>query len=189
MTDKNNKASNAPSEQELTDALDAAIEQEGSTEPLDQPIYEELRQEVEILKKRLHEEELRSAANTQNLTRRHREELQAAHKFAAQSFAADMVLIKDFLEMALKDESGNFEAIKTGVDMTLKQLIAAFEKNHIKEINPLDEVLDPNKHQAMNTEVSDKPVNTVLKVMQKGYEMNGRILRPAMVVVAAKAEE
>lgn len=190
MTKPNAESQDIANEKELTDALNAAIEKEGSTEPTDAAVdYIALQNEIETLKNQLKEEELRSVANTQNLTRRHREELQAAHKFAAQQFATDMVLIKDFLEMALKDESGNIEAIKMGVDMTLKQLISAFEKNHISEINPLGEMLDPNKHQAMNTEVSEQPVNTITQVMQKGYEMHGRILRPAMVVVAAAPEQ
>ena len=76
-----------------------------------------------------------------------------------------------------------------GVQMTLNELNKAFEHTHIKEINPqVSEKLDPNRHQAMQAEVSEQEPNTVLKVLKKGYELNDRVLRPAMVVVAKAAE-
>ena len=91
--------------------------------------------------------------------------------------------------MALLDQSGNFEALKMGVQMTLNELNKAFEHTQIKEINPqVGEKLDPNHHQAMQTEESEQEPNTILKVMKKGYQLNERVLRPAMVVVAKAAE-
>jgi molecular chaperone GrpE len=88
--------------------------------------------------------------------------------------------------MALADQSGQFDSLKFGVDLTLKQLSGAFEKVQIQEINPLGEALDPHKHQAISSEEADAAPNTILRVMQKGYVVADRLLRPAMVVVAKK---
>ncbi|MGL6041039.1 MAG: nucleotide exchange factor GrpE, partial [Deefgea sp.] len=89
------------------------------------------------------------------------------------------------IDMALLDQSGNFEGLKTGVDLTAKSLTTVFEKFDLLEINPIGEKLDPNKHQAISMAPSDEDANTVIQVMQKGYELSGRVIRPAMVIVAA----
>lgn len=144
---------------------------------------------IAALQGQLQDEQLRAAANEQNLRRRHQEELQAAHKFAGQKFATEMLPVKDFLEMALADQSGNFDALKMGVQMTLTELQKAFEKTQISEINPqAGDMLDPHQHQALQTEASALPANSVVRVLKKGYSLSDRILRPAMVVVA-KADE
>jgi molecular chaperone GrpE len=128
---------------------------------------------------------VRSQAEMQNIQRRSNEEVKKARDYAIASFAKDMVIVKDYLEMALKDTSGNFEAIKTGVDLTLKQLIQTFERQQIKEICPNSkDKLDPHLHQAMTTiETEGAEPNTIIDVMQKGYVLNERVLRPAMVTV------
>lgn len=128
---------------------------------------------------------LRSQAEVQNVQRRSVEEVKKARDYAITSFAKDIVVVKDYLEMALKDQSGNFEAIKTGVDLTLKQLVQIFERQMIKEISPsADDKLDPHLHQAMNAvDVEGKEPNTIVEVMQKGYILNERVIRPAMVIV------
>ena len=155
----------------------------------EKPSYEDLEAKIAELEGQLKDEQLRSLANEQNLRRRHQEEILATHKFAGQKFAAEMLPVKDYLEMALLDQSGNFEALKMGVQMTLNELNKAFEHTQIKEINPqVGEKLDPNHHQAMQTEESEQEPNTILKVMKKGYQLNERVLRPAMVVVAKAAE-
>ncbi|WP_274571811.1 nucleotide exchange factor GrpE [Neisseria leonii] len=152
------------------------------------PSYEELQAKVEELEGRLKDEELRGLANEQNLRRRHQEEILATHKFAGQKFAAEMLPVKDYLEMALSDQSGNFEALKMGVQMTLTELQKAFDATQIKEINPQPgDKLDPHQHQAMQTEESDLPPNTVVRVLKKGYTLSERVLRPAMVAVAQEA--
>ncbi|MBP9742281.1 MAG: nucleotide exchange factor GrpE [Burkholderiales bacterium] len=129
---------------------------------------------------------VRSQAEMQNTHKRNQEELKKTREYAISTFAKDLVAVKDYLEMALKDESGNFEMLKMGVDLTLKQLIQVFDNHKIKEITPkvLDK-LDPHLHQAIETvEIEGQEANTVVKVMQKGYSLNERILRPAMVTVA-----
>lgn len=141
--------------------------------------------QIEALTAQLQDEKLRAAANEQNLRRRHQEELQAAHKFAAQKFASELLAVKDYLEMALQDQSGNFEALKMGVDMTLVELNKAFEKEGITEIAPqIGDKLDPHLHQAMQQVESDLEPNAIVSVLKKGYLLSGRVLRPAMVTVA-----
>lgn len=129
---------------------------------------------------------LRSRAEMENMRRRHIEEMSAAQKYAINKFATELLSVSDSLEMALADQSEQVASIKMGVELTLKQLMGAFEHAQIKDINPVGELLDPHKHQAISSEVADKPPNTILRVMQKGYSLADRLLRPAIVVVAKK---
>ena len=157
-------------------------EQPEAAEP---PTYEELQARIAELEGQLKDSELRGLANEQNLRRRHQQEIADTHKFAGQKFAAEMLPVKDYLEMALLDQSGNFDALKMGVQMTLNELQKAFDTTHIKEINPQPgDKLDPHQHQAMQTVVSEQEPNTIVSVMKKGYTLSDRVLRPAMVVVA-----
>lgn len=155
------------------------------------PTYEELQERIAELEGMVKDEQLRGLANEQNLRRRFQDEIQAAHKYAAQKFATEMLVIKDYLEMALLDQSGNFDAMKMGVTMTLNELNKAFEATQIKEIaTQKGDKLDPHHHQAMNEiDVPDVDAGAIVGVMKKGYTMNERVLRPAMVTVAkAKSE-
>ena len=133
----------------------------------------------------LKEQLLRAHADMENQRRRNAEELVSTQKYAISKFAQELVSVKDYLEMALLDQSGQIDTLKMGVDMTLKQLVAAFDKAQIKDIVPkTGDKLDPHQHQAMSAEASDAEPNTVLRVMQKGYLVADRVLRPAMVGVA-----
>jgi hypothetical protein len=155
----------------------------------EQPTLESLQARIAELEGQLKDEQLRSLANEQNLRRRHQEEIQAAHKFAAQKFAAEMLTVKDYLEMALQDQSGNFEAMKTGVSMTLNELNKAFDHTQIKEI-PAEKgsKLDPHHHQAMQEiEAPEQEAGTIVGTLKKGYTLNERVLRPAIVTVAKAA--
>ncbi|MCX7221087.1 MAG: nucleotide exchange factor GrpE [Burkholderiales bacterium] len=128
---------------------------------------------------------MRAKAEGENIRRRAQEDISKAHKFAIESFAEAMVPVKDSLEMALKVETPSLESIKEGVEMTLKQLISAFEKNRLLEINPTQgEKLDPSKHQAVSMVPAEQDANTVVVVLQKGYTIADRLLRPALVTVA-----
>ncbi|GGP26948.1 nucleotide exchange factor GrpE [Silvimonas amylolytica] len=124
-------------------------------------------------------------AEAENIRRRAAEDNEKTRKFAVEKFARELLAVRDSLEMALADQSASFENLKIGVDLTNKQLASAFEKADLKEINPVGEKLDPNKHQAISMVPADAEPNTVVQVMQKGYELSGRVIRPAMVVVAA----
>jgi molecular chaperone GrpE len=132
---------------------------------------------------------LRAKADTENIRRRAQEDIAKAHKFAIENFAESLVPVKDSLEMALKVETPTIESLKEGVEMTLKQLAAAFEKNRLLEINPASgDKLDPMKHQAISMVPADQEVNTIVSVLQKGYTIADRLLRPALVTVSQKKE-
>ncbi len=133
----------------------------------------------------MHDAFLRAKADAENTRRRAQEDIARAHKFAIESFAEAMVPVKDSLEMALKLETPSIDALKEGVEMTLKQLASAFEKNRLYEINPqAGEKLDPMKHQAISMVPADQEANTVVIVLQKGYMIAERLLRPALVTVS-----
>lgn len=128
---------------------------------------------------------MRAKAEGENIRRRAQEDIAKAHKFAIEGFAEAMVPVKDSLEMALKVETPSIESLKEGVEMTLKQLSAAFEKNRLLEINPVQgEKLDPAKHQAISMVPAEQDANTVVTVLQKGYTIADRLLRPALITVA-----
>ena len=173
---------------ETVEAAETAENGAGEQEPVSaEPTYEDLQARIAELEAQLKDEQLRALANEQNLRRRHQQEIADTHKFAGQKFAVEMLPVKDYLEMALLDQSGNFDALKMGVQMTLNELQKAFDATQIKEINPkAGDKLDPNIHQAMQAVASEQEPNTVVGVMKKGYTLSDRVLRPAMVRVAQK---
>jgi molecular chaperone GrpE len=128
---------------------------------------------------------LRAKAEGENIRRRAQEDIAKAHKFAIENFAESMMPVKDSLEMALLVASPTTESLKEGVDMTLKQLSSAFEKNKLQEVSPqAGDKLDPMKHQAVSAVPAEQEANTVVAVLQKGYMISDRLLRPALVTVA-----
>jgi molecular chaperone GrpE len=128
---------------------------------------------------------LRAKAEMENVRRRAQEDVTRAHKFAVENFAESLLAVKDSLEMALNIQTPSVESLKEGVEMTLKQLSAAFEKNKLLEISPaVGEKLDPMKHQAVSAVPAEQEANTVVAVLQKGYTISDRLLRPALVTVA-----
>lgn len=142
--------------------------------------------DVEGLKARIAELEdafLRAKAESDNQRRRAQEDIAKTHKYAIEKLARELLPVKDSLEMALLDNS-SIENIKAGVDLTLKQLNSAFEKAQLTEINPVGQKLDPHQHQAISMIEADAEANTVVQVMQKGYLLADRVVRPAMVVVS-----
>ncbi len=127
---------------------------------------------------------LRALAEQDNIRKRASVDIASARDFAAKNFAMDLLSVRDTLEAVLADLVSTPEQLKMGVDMTLKQLAGAFERNKVKEVNPVGTKFDPNLHQAMQEIESDQPAGTVTQVMQKGYTLADRLLRPAMVLVA-----
>lgn len=128
---------------------------------------------------------LRAKAEVENMRRRAQDDIGRAHKFAIESFAEALVPVKDNLETALKIETPSVESLKEGVEMTLKQMNSAFEKHRLVEVNPSQgEKLDPMKHQALSLVAADQEPNTIVEVLQKGYMIADRLLRPALVTVA-----
>lgn len=129
---------------------------------------------------------LRAKAEVDNTQRRAQEDIAKAHKFAIEGFAESLLAVKDSLEMALKVEAISVESLREGVTATLRQLTSVFEKNKLFEIDPeIGEKLDPMKHQAISTVPADQESNTIVTVLQKGYTLSDRLLRPAIVIVAA----
>jgi molecular chaperone GrpE len=132
---------------------------------------------------------LRAKADMDNAAKRAIADISNARKFAVENFANELLAVKDSLEAALADQAPTVDTLHAGVELTLKQLNAAFEKSKVSEINPLGEKFDPHKHQAIAAIEADAPANSVISVLQKGYLLNERVLRPAMVTVAkAKAD-
>lgn len=135
---------------------------------------------------------MRAIANADNARKRAEGEVDKARKFALERFAGELLPVADNLERALQVANPQDEAIKPvvdGVDLTLKSFISTIEKFGMKVIDPQGETFNPVLHQAMSMqENADLPPNTVMAVMQKGYELNGRLLRPAMVMVSRAAE-
>ena len=131
---------------------------------------------------------LRANAELDNLRRRTERELENAHKYALERFAQELLAVRDSLEMgvaAAEQEEAGVEKIKEGTELTLKMLESAMQKFNIQAINPQDEPFNPELHQAMSmVETPDKAPNTVINVMQKGYLLNDRLIRPAMVIVS-----
>ena len=130
---------------------------------------------------------LRARAEIENVRRQGQNDVTKAYRYAIEKFAQELLGVRDSLESTLAAESASPESLKAGVDLTLKQLVAAFEKAQIKEIAPVDAKFDPHHHQAMAMVDSGKPANTVVTVFQKGYLLNDRVLRPALVAVSKGA--
>ncbi|MGO4379060.1 nucleotide exchange factor GrpE [Pseudoduganella sp. RAF53_2] len=156
--------------------------------PADAPATPNLEEQLAAAEAKLAEMQdafMRAKAEGENIRRRAQEDVSKAHKFAVESFAEAMLPVKDSLEMALKVEAPTLDSLKEGVEMTLKQLNSAFERNRLVEVMPAaGEKLDPNKHQAVAMVPAEQEANTVVNVLQKGYMIADRLLRPAIVTAA-----
>ena len=148
------------------------------------PSLEEMIRTAELKAEEHHDAWLRAKAETENVRRRAQEDIAKASKFAVERFAGELLAVKDSLEAALAADTPSVESMKAGSELTLKQLVAAFEKSGLKEVNPLGEKFDPNFHQAISMVDSEQEANTVVTVLQKGYLIAERVLRPALVMVA-----
>lgn len=169
-----------PSDQEL----DQAQQAEAPLRSIEQQLEEALAKV-----KAWEEEYLRARADMDNLRRRSAQEVLNAGKFAIESFAEAMLPVADSLETALTLENQTSEGLRSGVELTLRQLQQAFQKGRLSVLDPKGEKFDPNRHQAVSMvdgSVQDPPVPSghVVAVMQKGYMVSERVLRPAIVVVA-----
>ena len=128
---------------------------------------------------------VRAQAEMENLRRRSEKDLENAHKFALEKFASELLAVKDSLELGLSATDVDVDKLREGSELTLKMLAQALAKFNIIDVDPMGESFDPNSHQAMTMqETAEHAPNTVIAVMQKGYLINDRLLRPAMVVVA-----
>ncbi|AKV95735.1 molecular chaperone GrpE [Marinobacter sp. DSM 26671] len=181
--------------EELNEALEAAKEEaqaaEGEAGDNETSEVEALQAQVQEFQEQM----LRSQAEMQNVRRRAEIDVEKAHKFALEKFVKELLPVADSLEKAVEsteghDESGELVAsIREGVEMTLSLFMSSLKKFNVEQINPVGAPFDPQHHEAMSmVPAPDAEPNSVVAVVQKGYLLNGRVVRPAMVVVA-KAED
>jgi len=171
--------SNHKSEQQAPDNASTEV-----NEPPPQSMEEEL---VELKTKlaEMQDNFLRAKAEGENIRRRAAEDIAKAHKFAIENFAEHLIPVSDSLYAALATEAGDAKAFKEGLEITLKQLVAAFEKGRLVEINPEPGAkFDPHQHQAISMVPSDQEANSVVSVLQRGFLIADRVLRPALVTVS-----
>lgn len=134
---------------------------------------------------KLREDWLRAKAETDNVRRRGQEDVAKTHRFGIEGFAGALLAVKDSLDAALTVENVSVESFKEGVELTARQLDAVFEKFAVRPIAPQGEKFDPHRHQAISQVPSGAEPGTVVAVLQKGYLLHDRVLRPALVTVAA----
>ena len=132
---------------------------------------------------------LRAKAETENVRRMGQADVARAHKYGIERFASELLSVRDALEQTLATENATTEQLREGVELTLRTLTAALDKQSIAAIDPLGEKFDPNRHQAMTMVPSSKPAQTVVQVFQKGYLLHDRVLRPALVAVSSGPDD
>ena len=176
-------ATSSENEQQDVEAVDDTV----SVEELQQQL-EEATEKTNTITDKL----LRSQAEMENLRRRTEKELQNAHKFALDQFSKDLLAVVDSLELGIQafvGDAPDVTKLREGNKLTLQLMKSVLEKFNIVAVDPIGDVFNPELHQAMAMEpAEDAEPNTVLKVFQKGYTLNDRLIRPAMVVVAQASE-
>lgn len=181
---------------EAPPAAEAAAEpaaQQAADQPADtKPSLEDLLKKAELDAAEHRDAWLRARAEADNIRKRAQLDIANAHKYGLETFSSELLGVKDSLEstlVALTAENASLDQLQSGAELTLKLLTQTFEKFNIKEINPAaGDKFDPHKHQAMCMVESDAQPNTVVHVMQKGYQLHERVIRPALVTVV-KAKE
>jgi len=148
------------------------------------PRLDETLRQAELKAAEHHDAWLRARAETENVRRRAQEDIAKASKFAAEKFATAMLPVKDSLEAALASPNQTLESLREGVELTLRQLNAAFQSAGVAEEDPTGTKFDPNRHQAISVIEAVGEPNTIVNVLQKGYLLHDRVIRPAMVMVS-----
>lgn len=189
-----NEEQNTPEVEEEAVAFEAEADVESTTPAEEVNELDALKVQLEEAQKQLVEvkdQALRTVADAQNVKRRAEKEVESARKFALEKFASELLAVADNMERALETADADSELVKPlveGVELTQKTLLAALNKFNVDQVDPAGEPFDPQLHQAMSmVENPDVEPNTVIHVMQKGYTLNGRLLRPAMVMVSKAA--
>jgi len=167
---------------QTTENAPSTPDTESSVETM--PSLQEMLKKAELQAQEHYDAWLRAKAEADNIRKRAQADIANAHKYAVESFATELLPVRDSLEAALAADNSTFEALRQGVELTLKQLNTAFDRFAVKELNPAGEKFDPHRHQAMTTVESEKSPNTVVHVLQKGYLLHDRVLRPALVTVS-----
>ena len=196
---KNENGADLTPEEIVKDAIEQTEEQvEGPHESdainAEQEKINELELALVVAKSTVNDQKdsvIRAKAEVDNIRRRSAQDVEKARKFALDKFAAELLPVVDNLERAIasvdKEDEGQ-KGLAEGVELTLQSLMAALDKFGVKVVDPLDQPFNPELHQAMSMqEVEGVAANTVIAVMQRGYELNGRLVRPAMVMVSKAA--
>jgi len=175
-------------EDKQEDSQSQAEESENNTNEMGQSLDQRL-EDAQQQAAEYHDKMLRMQAEMENLRKRTERDVSNAHKYAVEKFANELLQVKDSLELGLSAEDIDVDKLQEGTELTLKILSNAFEKFSLEEVDPLGEAFDPNLHEAMTMQEStEHEPNTVLTVVQKGYTLHGRLIRPAMVIVSKAAE-
>ncbi|QWD88649.1 nucleotide exchange factor GrpE [Polynucleobacter sp. MWH-CaK5] len=187
--DKNQEAPSTSQENthEINELNQAAKESDvsGAADAAKAPLTpEETILALEAQIKEFQDQFLRAKAEVENARRRSMEDVAKAHKFAIEGFAENLLPVLDSLNAALTDSGADSAKMKEGIELTLKQLVSALEKGRVLEINPVGEKFDPHRHQAIAMVPHEQEANTVVTVLQKGYLIADRVLRPALVTVS-----
>jgi len=177
-----NKVHGDKLENAVSGAVDGMPDDALPTDPA--PDVLELLQKAEAEVADLRDAFIRARADFENARKQSALDVTKAHKFAIERFAEDLLPVADSLQKALSVVDATPEQLRSGVELTLKQLQTAFGRAQLTEIDPAGAKFDPHLHQAMQMVDSDQPANTVVQVFQKGYALNDRVLRPAFVAVA-----
>ena len=177
---------NVPDQDELNGTADAEQDAEEHAQEDWATLLAETQEKVATY----HEELLRAKAEVENIRRRAQEDVSKARKFGIESFAESLVPVVDSLEAALAQPDQDASAWQSGVEATLRQLVGAFERNAMTDVAPaLGDQFDPHVHQAIASVPSDQPEGTVVQLLQKGYTIAERVLRPALVMVSSGKSE
>ncbi|SCY43318.1 molecular chaperone GrpE [Nitrosospira sp. Nl5] len=182
-----------PDHPELTASADEAASEVNENKTAEHvketmPSLEQLLKKAELDAAEHHDAWLRAKADAENIRKRAQIDVTNAHKYAIENFSTELLAVMDSLEAALAVENATVENFKNGMELTRKQLTTVFDKFNIKLIDPTGAKFDPHLHQAMCTVDSDLAPNTVVQVMQKGYVLNDRVIRPALVSVSKVKE-
>lgn len=194
LADKDSEKVEIMTEENL-DPQETKAEEMSAEEVTDATLGEALKKlvDAEEVASRANDDLLRVQAEMQNLRRRSEQDIEKAHKYSQEKFSTELLSVMDNLERALaaaaNHEDDTVKAIYEGVDLTLKSFTDCFNRFHIEAVDPMGEPFDPQLHQAMTIiENAEVEPNTVIEVMQKGYTLHSRVIRPAMVVVSKEPE-
>jgi len=176
-----NELNQAAQESNPSKPADAANPGDQSNQPM---TPEEIIAALEAQIKDFQDQFLRAKAEVENARKRSMEDVAKAHKFAIEGFAENLLPVLDSLNAAITDSGADSAKMKEGIELTLKQLVSALEKGRVLEINPVGEKFDPHRHQAIAMVPHEQEANTVVTVLQKGYLIADRVLRPALVTVS-----
>lgn len=178
----------ADQEQATEDAVESVSSETDTQAPQLDDVQQLVAQQVDEKVSEYQDKMLRMQAEMDNLRKRTERDVSNAHKYAVEKFANELLQVKDSLELGLNAEDIDVAKLHEGTELTLKMLGNVFEKFSIEEVDPAGETFDANLHEAMTMQESaEHEPNTVLTVVQKGYTLHGRLIRPAMVIVSKAA--